>query len=140
MGKNKIETVLFKTAANSSIGYGHLYRCLSLATALKQCGVSSVFLANTEAKSKIGEYGLDFVCSETFDYNDLEIIKTIRPEVMIFDSYLADLSYIEELAREHFFVHFDDNNDVYPEVIGDILINGNIHAKDLHYIRKKNGT
>lgn len=140
MGKNKIKTILFKTAASSSIGFGHLFRCLSLATALKQCGVSSVFLANAEAKSKIAEYGLDFVCSETFDYNDLEKIKTIEPEVVVFDSYLADLSYIEELARKHLLVHFDDNNDVYPEVIADILINGNIHAKDLHYIRKKNGT
>jgi len=131
---------LFRTNAGKGIGFGHLFRCLSLATALKQCGVGSVFLANTEAKSKIAEYGLDFVCSETFDYKDLEKIKTIEPEVVVFDSYLADLSYIEELAREQFLVHFDDNNDVYPEVIADILINGNIHAKDLHYIRKKNGT
>ena len=140
MGKNKIKTVLFKTAASSSIGFGHLFRCLSLATALKQCGVSSVFLANAEAKSKIAEYGFDFVCSETFDYNDIEKIKNIKPEVVVFDSYLADSSYIEELAKELFLVHFDDNNDVYAEVVADILINGNIHAKDLHYIRKKNGT
>ena len=71
MEKNKIKTILFKTAASSSIGFGHLYRCLSLATALKQCGISSVFVANSEAESKIAEYGFDFVCSESFSHNDI---------------------------------------------------------------------
>ncbi len=140
MGKNKIEKVLFKTTASSNIGFGHLFRCLSLAEALKSCGINSVFLANAEAESKIAEYRFDFVCSESFNYNDIEKIRTINSDIVVFDSYLADLSYIEGLAKEHFLVQFDDNNDIYGEISADILINGNIHAGDLNYISKKKRT
>jgi len=140
MGKNKIESVLFRTNAGKDIGFGHLFRCLSLAEVLKLCGINSVFLANAEAESKVAEYGFDFVCSESFNYNDIERIRTINPDVVVFDSYLADSSYIEGLAEEHFLVQFDDNNNIYGEISADILINGNIQAGDLSYIGKKKRT
>jgi len=140
MDKNKIEKVLFKTVASNSIGFGHLFRCLSLAEALESYGINSVFLANAEAENKISEYGFAFVCSESFNYNDIERIRTIDPDVVVVDSYLANSSYIEGLAKEHFLVQFDDNNDICGEISADILINGNIHARDLNYVSKKKRT
>ena len=59
---------------------------------------------------------------------------------MVFDSYLADSNYVENLAKERLLVQFDDNNDIYGAISADILINGNIHAGDLNYISKKKRT
>ncbi|PIJ63010.1 PseG/SpsG family protein [Mesotoga sp. H07.pep.5.3] len=132
--------IAFSTNAGKGIGFGHLFRCLSLAEALESYGIDSVFLANAEAENKISEYGFAFMCSESFNYKDIERIRTIDPDVVVVDSYLADSSYIEGLAKEHFLVQFDDNNDIYGEISADILINGNIHARDLNYLSKKERT
>jgi spore coat polysaccharide biosynthesis predicted glycosyltransferase SpsG len=140
MGKNKIEKVLFKTTASNNIGFGHLFRCLSLAEALKLCGINSVFLANAEAERTIREYGFDFVRLEGFNNTDIGFIKRFAPRIVVLDSYLADPRYLEQLSSEYFLVQFDDNNDIYGAISADILINGNIHAGDLNYIGKKKRT
>lgn len=132
--------ILFRTNAGRNIGFGHLLRCISFAEAMRTHGFTCKFMVNREAENFLQKYGFDNIFSEGFDGEDLKMILDLKADIVVFDSYLADSKYLEQLAVEHFLVQFDDNNDIYGEISADILINGNIHAGDLNYVSKKKRT
>ena len=133
-------SVAFCVKASRKIGYGHIMRCISLALALKRDSFECHFFSNSGARGIILNNGFHFNHLEEFRDEDITVIDDVEPAFVVLDSYLANSSYTEELAREHFLVQFDDNNDIYGEISADILINGNIHAGDLNYIGKKKST
>lgn len=132
--------ILFRTNAGRNIGFGHLLRCISFAEAMRTHDFACKFMVNREAENFLLKYGFDNIPSGGFDGEDLKTILDLKADIVVFDSYLADSKYLEQLAEEHFLVQFDDNNDIYGEVFADILINGNLHARDLNYIAKSKGT
>lgn len=115
-------------------------RCISLALALKRHCFECHFFSNGEAQGIVHNNGFHFSRFEEFRDEDIKEVDDIEPAFVVLDSYLAGARYIEGLAKEHFLVQFDDNNDIYGEVFADILINGNLHARDLNYIAKSKGT
>ncbi len=122
------------------MGLGHLFRCLSLAKAIKTIDnkTTIIFISNLEVKEIIEDENFDFVSSEEFDDKDKEIIKNLKPEIIIFDSYLANNKYLNSLKKiSKKLIIFDDNNDIYDSSIPNIIINGNLHAKELNYFNRE---
>jgi len=132
--------IIFRTNGGKNIGLGHLYRCVSLAEALNENDKNNeiIFISNSETKRIIEENNFRFTESDKFDTEDSEKIKKFNPDIIIFDSYLADNEYLKILKRISKLIIFDDNNDIYDSSIPDIIINGNIHAHNLNYFNKKN--
>lgn len=116
-------------------------RCLSLAKALKQTQKTTIiFRINKEMEPLIKTEGFQTQISETYEQRDATQILKQNPDWVIFDSYLATTHYLETLQKEILLIQFDDNNDIYTPIVTDILINGNIHAKTLHYQSKNQNT
>ncbi len=126
---------LFRLNVGDYTGFGHLIRCISLAEALEFYGISCILAANSEAEQFINKTSHEYIESEGFDDKDIERIRSFRPDFVVFDSYTASSDYVKKLSEEFFLVQFDDNNDVYGKVFADVLINGNVHASDLKYVR-----
>ncbi len=131
--------IIFRTNGGKNIGLGHVYRCISLAQAMKESkkDIKIVFVSNIETKELIEENQFEFIPSNSFDGNDLFEIKKLGPDLIVFDSYLADNQYLRRLKNVSKLVIFDDNNDIYDSSIPDLIINGNLHALKLNYINKE---
>lgn len=127
------QLIVFRTNAGPNIGYGHLFRCIALAKAIKKKSeiLEIIFIINKAAVEIVKKYYYQYIVSENF--NDIQMIKTLKPEAIIFDSYLANNNYLNDLSQVTKLVIFDDNNDIYNSKIPKLVINGNIHAKSLDY-------
>jgi spore coat polysaccharide biosynthesis predicted glycosyltransferase SpsG len=130
--------IIFRTNGGKDIGLGHVYRCISLAQAIRDLAHNIIisFVANKEVKTLIEEYKFEFISSDSFDNKDIQIIENQQPSVIIFDSYLASNDYLKRLNKICKLIIFDDNNDVYDSSIPYKIINGNLHALSLDYTNK----
>lgn len=134
-----MKKIVFRTMGGGHIGYGHYYRCISLAHALNYLGnVKLVFIINKELEKNIVALGLDYIVSNDLN-EDITLIKHISPDIVVFDSYLSNNIYLEKLIELSRLAIFDDNNDIYDSMIPDIIINGNIHADYLQYKKRVDG-
>lgn len=134
----------FRVDASSQIGLGHLMRCLSLAQALSEYGVSLTFYVNSDAVPLI-ESRRDWV-------GDIEVVPdsqtpetqlawltkrlTASPcQVLVLDGYQFDGQYRQRLSQiSCLHVCFDDNNQL-PNLHTDLVINGAGNARQLDYQR-----
>ncbi len=82
--------ILFRTNSGKKIGLGHIMRCSSLATAFEKKGYNCLFLCNHESESFFSNANLQYQLSDTFDINEIESIRKMGPDLVVFDSYLAD--------------------------------------------------
>ncbi|MGY4687991.1 PseG/SpsG family protein [Petrotoga sp. DB-2] len=130
--------IIFRTNGGKDIGLGHVYRCISLAQAIRDVAGNIIisFVANKEVKTLIEEYKFEFISSDSFDNKDIQIIESQKPSVIIFDSYLANNGYLKNLSKISKLIIFDDNNDAYDSSIPYRIINGNLHAFSLDYTNK----
>ncbi|MBA7512704.1 hypothetical protein ES705_04712 [subsurface metagenome] len=106
--------VIIITESGKNIGYGHVNRCYAIAQAFNGKGITPDFITNIDDK-KI-----------------FTLVKYIRHDIAIIDSYLKNLSFYRTLAGlVKLIVYLDDNNRLrYPK---GIVINGNIYAKNIDY-------
>ena len=132
--------ILFRTNSGTNIGLGHLYRCISLAKAIKTLNnnIKIAFVINEEAINILKNYYVDFLASECFDEKDLKLIKSINPNMIVFDSYLANDEYLKKLANISKLAVFDDNDNIYNLSSVNIIINGNLPADTLYFSKKEN--
>ena len=129
-----MKKVIIRVLGGEIIGYGHFYRCVSLAQALdlKQKDSKIIFLVNKELISLIDITKFDYEVSNSLN-EDYEVIKNLRPDLFIFDSYLGNDNYLKKIKSVSKLMLIDDNNDIYDSKLADIIYNGNIHAKNLGY-------
>ena len=129
-----MKRIAIRTLGGKGIGYGHYYRCLSLAKAFKQLekDVGIIFIVNQELGNLIGETEFDFIVVNDLK-QDYETIDTLNIDLFIFDSYLGSNRYLEAIKEKTKIMLIDDNNDIYDSTIPDIIYNGNIHATKLGY-------
>ncbi len=144
--------VFFRADGNSKIGAGHVMRCLSIASAIKELHEEVVFFsAETEFCDYIKGAGIENVVFKT-DYRDMEselflfekIIKEKKPNYIFVDSYFVTRNYlqrIQEVSNSYGgkLIYIDDVLAfAYP---CDYLINYNIYAPNMknRYLEIYNG-
>lgn len=126
--------VLIRTLGGKGIGYGHYYRCVSLAKAISNVNKDAnvTFLINDELSDLIKNTNFKSIVENNL-VEDYRIIKELNVDLFIFDSYLGNDEYLKEIKKKSRLMLIDDNNDIYDSSIPDIIYNGNIHAKRLNY-------
>ncbi len=129
-----MKKIAFRTMGGEEIGFGHIYRCLSLAKAIKKTDINFeiVFIVNEEIDNIVKTNGFKSIVSNCFE-NDYDTIKKINFNLIVLDTYKAHDAYLKSVKGLTKVMLFDDNNDVYDTNIPDIVLNGNIHAKFLDY-------
>ena len=129
--------VFILTEGSKNIGFGHVTRCFSLYQAFEEKGILPTFIINGDESVK------NFInnTKNTLFFNWLNDQKKALTfikgaDIVIIDSYLADLSLYEkisELAKVS--VYIDDNKRLdYPK---GVILNGAIYAKELNYSQKE---
>lgn len=124
--------VFILTEGGQHVGLGHIMRCTSLCQAFEKMGVAAVFVVNGD-ESAVGLLGS--TKSHIFDWlEDRERLFSIieGADVVIIDSYLADMTCYDKIAEiVRLQVCIDDNMRIeYPK---GIVINGSIGAENMDY-------
>jgi len=83
MQKTK-QRILIRTDTSNEIGMGHIFRCKSIATALKSKGYEIHFITSTNVKQFLGNLGV-FHISNNVESDELTLIRNIEPEIFIID-------------------------------------------------------
>ena len=123
---------------NSTIGMGHLFRCLSIANALVNAGEQLCFFCSSDSNT-------DFIIKSGYDckvvfrskYNDwcvedeIACLKDNNISVLVVDSYYIDKDIIFEL-HEHFKILYIDDF-INKDFDVDVIVNYNIEVTDIDY-------
>ncbi|MDU5079760.1 hypothetical protein [uncultured Tissierella sp.] len=129
-----MKRIVIRTLGGRKIGYGHFYRCLSLAKAIRLLDkdIDITFIINEELENLIANTGFKFIISSDLK-KDYKIMDKLNINLFIFDSYLGNNEYLINVKEKTKLMLIDDNNDIYDSSIPDIIYNGNIHAESLGY-------
>lgn len=132
--------VIFRMDANSSIGLGHLQRCLSLARALQLKGYEALFVMHTDegANRRVREFGFGLqnlaegIPLRQDQDQTLEFAEQEKADIAVVDSYEVDEEYLLALRESGFLVvSIDDLAQLnFPS---HIVVNGNIYGPELPY-------
>lgn len=130
-----MKKIMIRTLGGKGIGYGHFYRCLSLAKAIKlqDTEINISLVVNDELVNLICNSGFKYIVANDLT-EDIGILDKISPSLFIFDSYLGTNEYLRNIKENTRLMLIDDNNDIYDSRIPDIIYNGNIFADKLMYI------
>ncbi|MFA7689036.1 MAG: hypothetical protein WCX96_03000 [Bacilli bacterium] len=129
-----MKRIIIRTFGGKSFGYGHYFRCLSLAKAIKSSSGDNdiLFLINRDLKELIVTTGFNYVVSDNLE-DDFDVVREYSSSLFIFDSYIGNDKYLKSIKEGTRLMLIDDNNDIYDSSIPDIIYNGNIHSEDLGY-------
>lgn len=132
-----MKTVAFRVDGGQNVGMGHIMRCLSLAKAFKDKEYTVYFISKIEQGIKeIKEKGFEvFHLSYKEEVQEvITIIKEYNIEILFIDTYNITKKYFLDIKPSvKKLVYIDDiNKFIYPV---DILINGNITAKHMNYVK-----
>ncbi len=128
--------VVFFTEGSQKIGFGHITRCISIYQAFSEKRIVPEIVVK-------GDNSIKYLLKSTnFTFLDwLELSVKLREklkdsDIVIIDSYLAPKTFYDFISENTSVpVYLDDNYRVdYP---CGIIVNGNIHAKDLGYNTKE---
>lgn len=131
--------IAFRVDGNYEIGSGHIMRCLSVATALREEGQNSIFVTADHLMDAVISNAGFSSCSLDTNWNDMEselakiqwMMQALKPDKIIVDHYSVTPRYFEQLNKIAKAWYIDDLNIAYYCVEG--LINYNVFAKDLGY-------
>lgn len=125
--------VVILTEGGRDIGFGHVARCSSIYQAFEQFGIYPRFIINGDdsVKSILSDIDVDIINW----IDDLSIIS--KSDIVIVDSYLADIDTFNELSNNVSLVaYIDDNNRLdYPK---GIVINGTLDTSNMNYQKRDN--
>lgn len=127
--------VVILTEGGKSYGYGHVARCSSIYQAFEHYNVFPKFIVNGDEsiKSILSEINFEII-------NGLDAFPAIsQVDIIVIDSYLADLDFYNELNKNcSLVVYIDDNNRInYPK---GIVVNGTLDASNMRYFQNENIT
>ncbi len=135
--------ILVRADGNSSIGVGHVMRCLSIADAFKRKNVEVIFAtADDSMKNIIVDRGFScFVLNSEYenlktDFNNKQFLELInKSEIVLVDSYYVNeeyFTYLRQDALNKKIIYMDDLCEkAYPV---DVVINYNIYADRGKYV------
>ncbi len=133
--------VLFRVDAGPQIGLGHLQRCLSLASALRQLDATCLFLTNEESNlldrvTRFGFSGYRLDAIESWSAEDLAQAISIAGahgcDAIIVDSDYEGDGYLDQLRKAGFFVCAIEDMAPHPFPC-QLVVNGDAHAHQLPY-------
>ena len=127
--------VFILTEGSKNIGFGHITRCISLYQAFEERGIIPEFIVNGDdcIKDLLKDKNYQIFNWLKEKSKAFELIK--NADIVIVDSYLADISFYETLSNlVKIPVYIDDAKRLdYPR---GIVVNGNIYAEELNYPNK----
>lgn len=131
--------IVIRTLGGKEIGYGHFFRCLSLAKGIVflEKYINIIFIINEELIELILNTSFKYAVSNKLN-EDFNLIENMDIDLFIFDSYLGSNEYLRKIKKKTKLMLIDDNNSIYDSTIPDLLYNGNIFAQELKYINDKN--
>lgn len=124
--------VVILTEGGKDIGFGHVTRCSSIYQAFEQFHIVPKFIINGDdsVKSILPNFNVDII-------NWLEDLSVIsKADIVIADSYLANIDIFEEISNKVPLVAYvDDNNRLnYPK---GIIVNGTLDASNMNYQKRE---
>jgi len=131
--------ISFFCNCNSAVGYGHFFRCLNLARALKVHNEKVIInfagdLNNFACKLLVGfDFKFEAIKDSYFKNVSFYLKKAHESNIVIVDSYLIYQKFLDKLKMLEFkLIVIDDFNSLNFENI-DLIINFTICAEKLHY-------
>jgi spore coat polysaccharide biosynthesis predicted glycosyltransferase SpsG len=131
--------IFILTEGSSSIGFGHVTRCLSLYDAFEDIGCEVRLVVNGDSTVEGLFEGRDHRFLDWAEER-MESLKLLGgADVAVIDSYLADKSFYEEVARTvNVPVYIDDTKRIdYP---GGVVVNGSVFAEKMEYPAREDTT
>jgi len=127
--------VYILTEGSSNIGFGHITRCLSLYQAFEEKGIKPKLIINGDDSIIDLIKNTDYKIINWIKNKDKILHEIQNADIVVIDSYLADKSFYEIVSNTvRIPIYIDDNKRIdYPK---GIVVNGNIHAKELNYPKK----
>ena len=134
--------LMIRADSSETIGGGHIMRCLAVAAAWRDLGGDSLFVAaeiSDELRTRILREGhqLEDISAPRGSQADAaetcQLAKSRNAKAVAMDGYCFELDYQKYLHQEGIFTVKYDDQGVSPEFECDILVNQNVHAKDIHY-------
>ena len=144
MGTTPVSRLVFRADAGARIGAGHVMRCLSLAQAWQADGGRTIFLSHCENKTMrqhVEATGISFIPLDTPHPNSADIqraltlLREFEAEWLVLDGYHFDPAYQEAVRKAGYPLLVIDDTAHWPEYHADILLNQNINAEALSYVR-----
>lgn len=140
--------IAFRADANPFLGSGHVMRCISIATALKDIGVQCLFItADDNADILLKKSSFEAEClNSSWKQLDSELprlldtLENFHIDCIVVDHYYVTQEYLTALKNQTKLFYIDDVNAFdYP---CDTLINYNIYAGDwaAHYTMQHNSS
>jgi len=127
--------VYILSEAGKNVGFGHLMRMMGIYQAFETKNIIPTFIINGD--QSVEEYlkDIDYKVFNWLDERDRLYDMIKDADIAIIDSYLADEIIYENISKlVKLPVYYDDNNRIeYPK---GVIVNGNIHAKELDYPKK----
>lgn len=129
-----MKKIVIRIFGGKGIGYGHYYRCLSLAKAICyiETNTQVTFIVNEDLKDLMETTEFEFIVANNTN-KDFKMVSELECDLFIFDSYLGNDRDLKKIRDKTKFMLIDDNNDIYDYTIPHIIYNGNIHAINLGY-------
>ena len=130
-------TILIRTDASSSIGAGHVLRCLALAQAWKATGGSVYFLVGSHASSVIERLRSDGMevlknHNESGSITDaaytLSVAKKTGASWIVVDGYQFKDEYYKQIGNSGIKLLIIDDNGHLDKYCADIVLNQNAYA------------
>lgn len=131
--------ILIRADANSTLGSGHVMRCLTIASVFQERGYECGFVtADHDAEKLIESRGFKN-CVLDSSWNNIEtelselqrIVFATHPVLIIIDQYYATRKYIDSLKMITKVAYIDDLNAFNNPA--DVIINYNIYATSMDY-------
>lgn len=128
---------IFFTEGGKQFGFGHIVRCAALQEAFEEKGIASELIVNADNTVKGLLKGVNFRLRDWLKNQDRALRMIDKEDVVIIDSYLADLGFYQKASkRARKAAYLDDYQRLnYPK---GIIINSAIYAPELRYT-KDNG-
>jgi UDP-2,4-diacetamido-2,4,6-trideoxy-beta-L-altropyranose hydrolase len=143
-----VPRVLFRVEAGKGVGLGHLQRCLSLASALRNLGSESLFVATggSEARERVEHSGFEVVMMNLIapgSDDDMSFVGRVATDrgcaAVVTDSYHINSAYQATLRTSQLVVvGIDDLGQ--PPFTADLIVNGSVLATSLPYSEAPEGS
>jgi len=134
-----LKTIVFRCDSSSTIGLGHIKRCLVLAKRLKEQNQNlKIIFATQNLDGNINHeilennFGL-YILKDKTNTNINQVIDDLIPNLLIIDSYEINHLLEQELKEKYKNLKILSFDDTLQQHSVDMILNHGIHAKKKHY-------